>query len=389
MEETRPASTRVQRLVLDVPGWPGHLPGQHIDVRLTAEDGYTAQRSYSIASPPEDPRVHLLVEDLDGGEVSPYLTEEMQPGDSLEIRGPIGGYFVWSAAADAGTPQELRRPVQLVGGGAGVSPFLAMLDSSRRAGQPTPVRLLYSARTADDVLGGDLLGPETTVTLTRGAPADWRGRTGRVDGPCCARWRSRRPTGRGSSCAAPPCSSRASRAPWSASATHPRPSGSSASVAPPTGGDPRARTSPHHLPRRAVTATTASPTVQAVMRPPVTTVEQRAHLAAAAYLMKRSGDTALVVVRGDDTGIPLGIVTDADVTQAVADGRDLEQLRVSDVLSGMPVTVTPDTTVGEALRLMVQHRFHHLLVLADGRLTGIVDMMDLCRVSIDAGPVPA
>jgi len=183
LEETRPASTRVQRLVLDVPGWAGHLPGQHVDVRLTAEDGYTAQRSYLIASPPEDPRVHLLVEDLDGGEVSPYLTEEMQPGDTLEVRGPIGGYFVWSAAADAGTPQDLRRPVQLVGGGAGVSPFLAMLDSSHRAGQPTPVRLLYSARTADDVLGGDLLGPETTVTLTRGAPAGWRGRTGRVDGP--------------------------------------------------------------------------------------------------------------------------------------------------------------------------------------------------------------
>ena len=171
----------MQRLVLDVPGWPGHLPGQHVDVRLTAEDGYTAQRSYSIASPPEDPRLHLLVEDLAGGEVSPYLTEEMQVGDVLELRGPIGGYFVWSPAADAATPPERRRPVQLVAGGAGVSPFLAMLDSSRRAGHPTAVRLLYSARDADDVLGGDLLGPETTVTLTRGAPPGWRGRTGRVD----------------------------------------------------------------------------------------------------------------------------------------------------------------------------------------------------------------
>lgn len=126
----------------------------------------------------------------------------------------------------------------------------------------------------------------------------------------------------------------------------------------------------------------AVPDVGSVMRPPVTTVELRAHLAAAAYLMKRSGDTALVVVRGDDSGVPIGLVTDADVTQAVADGRDLEQLRVSDVLSGVPVTVTADTPVGDALRLMVQHRVHHLLVLADGRLVGIVDMMDLCRVSI-------
>jgi ferredoxin-NADP reductase len=181
LEETRRETARVQRLVLDAPGWPGHLPGQHVDVRLTAEDGYTAQRSYSIASPPEEPRLHLLVEDLAGGEVSPYLTEEMQVGDVLELRGPIGGYFVWSPAADRVTPEGLRRPVQLVAGGAGVSPFLAMLDSSRRAGHPTAVRLLYSARDADDVLGGDLLGPETTVTLTRGAPPDWRGRTGRVD----------------------------------------------------------------------------------------------------------------------------------------------------------------------------------------------------------------
>ncbi len=181
LADTRPETARVRRLAVDVDGWPGHLPGQHVDVRLTAEDGYTAQRSYSIASPPEDPRLHLLVEDLEGGEVSPYLTEEMQTGDALELRGPVGGYFVWSAAADRATPAELRRPVQLVAGGAGVSPFLAMLDHARRAGDPTPVRLLYSARTADDVLGGGLLGPETTVTLTRGAPPDWPGPTGRID----------------------------------------------------------------------------------------------------------------------------------------------------------------------------------------------------------------
>ncbi len=134
------------------------------------------------------------------------------------------------------------------------------------------------------------------------------------------------------------------------------------------------------------TATAAAPVVQAVMRPPVTTVEMRAHLAAATYLMKRSGDTALVVVRGDDPGVVLGVVTDADVSQAVADGRDLEQVRVSDVMSAVPVSVTPGTTVDDALRAMVAHRIHHLLVLADGRLAGIVDMLDLCRVAIDAGP---
>ncbi|MGY1698208.1 CBS domain-containing protein [Geodermatophilus sp. SYSU D00766] len=132
----------------------------------------------------------------------------------------------------------------------------------------------------------------------------------------------------------------------------------------------------------------APPTVGSAMRPPVTSVELRAHLAAAAYLMKRSGDTALVVTRADDTGVPIGIVTDADVSQAVADGHDLEQLRVSDVVSGPPVTVAPDTPVPEALRAMVDHRLHHLLVLAEGRLAGIVDMLDLCRVSLD-GPAPA
>ncbi|WP_138731526.1 ferredoxin reductase [Modestobacter excelsi] len=181
LTDSRPEGDRVRRLVFDVPGWTGHLPGQHVDVRLTAQDGYRTQRSYSIASPPEQPGLHLLVEHLPGGEVSGYLTAEMQAGDALELRGPIGGYFIWSADADRTTPAEQRRPVQLVGGGAGVSPLLAMLDHSRRAGSPTPVRLLYSARTAGDVLGSDLLGTETTVTLTRGAPADWTGPTGRID----------------------------------------------------------------------------------------------------------------------------------------------------------------------------------------------------------------
>jgi ferredoxin-NADP reductase len=176
--ERRPETARVHRLVFDVPGWTGHLPGQHIDLRLTAEDGYVAERSYSVASPPEEPGLHLLVERLDGGEVSPYLTDELRPGDVVELRGPIGGYFVWSAKADADGEQ---RPVQLVAGGAGVSPFLAMLDHHRLTGSSTPVRLLYSARTVEEVVAGDRLGPQATITLTRGAPPGWTGPTGRID----------------------------------------------------------------------------------------------------------------------------------------------------------------------------------------------------------------
>ena len=180
VHENRPETARVNRLLFDVPEWPGHLPGQHVDVRLTAEDGYSAQRSYSVASPPEDPRLHLLVERFPSGEVSPYLTDELRPGDVVELRGPIGGYFVWSAEED-GVPAEGRRPVQLVGGGAGVAPFLAMLDHHRRTGSSTPMRLLYSVRTLDEVLGRGTLGSRTTITLTRESPAGWDGPTGRID----------------------------------------------------------------------------------------------------------------------------------------------------------------------------------------------------------------
>ncbi len=179
--DNRAETRRVHRLVLDVPGWSGHLPGQHVDVRLTAEDGYTAQRSYSLASPPEVSELHLLVERLNDGEVSPYLTDEVRLDDVFELRGPIGGYFVWSVAADRADPEAAQRPVQLVAGGAGVSPFVAMLDHHRRLDSPTRMQLLYSARTEDDLLARDVLGPETTVTLTRGAPAGWRGETGRID----------------------------------------------------------------------------------------------------------------------------------------------------------------------------------------------------------------
>jgi ferredoxin-NADP reductase len=171
-------SARTHRLTLDVPEWGGHLPGQHLDVRLTAEDGYTAQRSYSIASPPEQPYVDLIVERLPDGEVSPYLTEEVRAGDRLELRGPIGGYFVWRSGVD-------DAPVQLIAGGAGVAPFLAMIAHHEQSAASAPMRLLYSTRTAADVIGAKLLptvgGVEVTITLTGTIPPGWAGATGRVN----------------------------------------------------------------------------------------------------------------------------------------------------------------------------------------------------------------
>jgi ferredoxin-NADP reductase len=170
-------SARTHRLTLDVPEWPGHLPGQHLDVRLTAEDGYTAQRSYSIASPPEQPYVDLIVERLPDGEVSPYLADELRAGDQLELRGPIGGYFVWHRDID-------DAPVQLIAGGSGVAPFLAMIAHHEQSAASVPMRLLYSTRTADDVIGAKLLrsagGANVTITLSRAAPSGWDGPTGRV-----------------------------------------------------------------------------------------------------------------------------------------------------------------------------------------------------------------
>jgi ferredoxin-NADP reductase len=169
---------RAWRLSLRPPDWPGHLPGQHVDVRLTAADGYTAQRSYSIASAPQRPGIELVVERLDDGEVSPYLTEVLRVGDLLELRGPIGGHFVW--------PTGTAGPVQLIAGGSGVAPFLSMLGHHRATGGSRLVRLLYSVRTVDDVIGqAELQHPpqavKVNVTLTRGAPTGWTGLTGRVD----------------------------------------------------------------------------------------------------------------------------------------------------------------------------------------------------------------
>jgi ferredoxin-NADP reductase len=161
-------------LVLDAGDWAGHLAGQHVDVRLTAEDGYQAQRSYSIASAPEDEHLVLTVERLDDGEVSPYLTEELRAGDELELRGPIGGYFVWK--------ESLGGPVLLVGGGSGVVPLRAILRHHRAVGSEVPTRLLYSARMRGDLLyEPELDGYETTITLTREQPDGWTGRTGRID----------------------------------------------------------------------------------------------------------------------------------------------------------------------------------------------------------------
>jgi ferredoxin-NADP reductase len=168
-------TARAKSIVLDAPDWAGHLAGQHVDVRLTAEDGYQAQRSYSIASAPEDEQLVLTVERLDDGEVSPYLTETLRPGDDLELRGPIGGYFVWREA--------LGGPLLLVGGGSGVVPLRAMLRHHRAISSAVPARLLYSARSRSDVLyHGELEDYETTITLTREQPQGWSGRTGRVDG---------------------------------------------------------------------------------------------------------------------------------------------------------------------------------------------------------------
>ena len=178
--ESRQETPRARTIVLDVPGWPGHRAGQHVDVRLTAEDGYQAQRSYSIASPPHERTVALTVERLEEGEVSPYLTDVLRPGDGLELRGPIGGYFVWTPAT-AG-------PLLLVGGGSGVVPLMAMLRAHAHANASSPARLLYSARALDDVIYRaelDALAarPEIDVvlTLTREAPAGWTGPRRRVD----------------------------------------------------------------------------------------------------------------------------------------------------------------------------------------------------------------
>ena len=170
-------SPQAVTIVLDVPGWPGHVAGQHVDIRLTAPDGYQAQRSYSIASGPEDGRLALTVERIDDGEVSPYLAGVLQEGDEIELRGPIGAHFSWRVE-DGG-------PLLLIGGGSGLVPLMSML----RAG--APARLLVSAREPDDVLYHEELakrGLDVTFTYTRWAPRGWTGYTRRVDYPMLKAW---------------------------------------------------------------------------------------------------------------------------------------------------------------------------------------------------------
>ncbi len=179
--ETRPEAPHAKSIILDVPGWEGHKAGQHVDVRLTAEDGYQAQRSYSIASAPEDGQLALVVERLEDGEVSPYLTDELRVGDRLELRGPIGGWFTWEAREGG--------PLLLVAGGSGIAPLMAMIRHRAAAQSDASCRLLYSSRSREETIFAEELDRlaaqdaalEVIHTLTRSQPADWTGYSRRID----------------------------------------------------------------------------------------------------------------------------------------------------------------------------------------------------------------
>lgn len=177
-DETATART----IILEVPDWPGHVAGQHVDVRLTAADGYSAARSYSIASAPNfDASIELTIERLPDGEVSPYLTQELTVGDPLELRGPLGGWFVWRA--------NQTEPIQLLAGGSGIVPLMAMIRSRASAGNPAPFRLLYSVREPAAVfyrdelhaLSGQDSADSVTYAYTRAAPENWPRPPGRID----------------------------------------------------------------------------------------------------------------------------------------------------------------------------------------------------------------
>ena len=179
--EVVPETPRTKSLVLEVPGWESHKAGQHVDVRLTAEDGYQTQRSYSIASAPEDERVVLTVDRIEDGEVSPYLTDVLMAGDKLELRGPIGGYFAWETK-DGG-------PLLLVAGGSGVVPLMAMIRHRRAVGSDVPTRLLFSSRSYGEIIYREELGGraardgslEVIHTLTRSTPEGWSSYHRRID----------------------------------------------------------------------------------------------------------------------------------------------------------------------------------------------------------------
>jgi ferredoxin-NADP reductase len=179
--EVVPETPRTKSLLLEVPGWEGHKAGQHVDVRLTAKDGYQSQRSYSITSAPEGERLELTVERLDDGEVSPYLTDVLMAGDKLELRRPIGGYFTWEAG-DGG-------PLFLVGAGSGIAPLMAMIRHRAAAGSDVPARLLYSSRSYEEIVFREELETlasrdsalEVIHTLTRSRPQAWTGYGRRID----------------------------------------------------------------------------------------------------------------------------------------------------------------------------------------------------------------
>ncbi len=177
LAEIREETATARTLAFDVPGWPGHLAGQHVDVRLTAEDGYSTQRSYSLAAPADGERIELTVELVEDGEVSPYLIEVLEVGDQVELRGPIGGWFVWR-------PESLT-PVLLVAGGSGIVPLMAMVRARRRAGSRTPFRLLYSLRDPDRRYYATELrlpepGLDITYLYTRATPEEWPRKAGRI-----------------------------------------------------------------------------------------------------------------------------------------------------------------------------------------------------------------
>jgi ferredoxin-NADP reductase len=178
----RQETARVRSITFKVTAWAGHMAGQHVDVRLTADNAYQAQRSYSIASPAgRAPDIELTVERIGDGEVSPFLTEELHAGDTIELRGPIGGYFTWGPA--------ISSPLMLIAGGSGVVPLMSMLRTRYQLGSKIPAKLLYSSRSAEDIIYRDELdylvanrdGFYLVYTLTRGAPAGWKGQTRRVD----------------------------------------------------------------------------------------------------------------------------------------------------------------------------------------------------------------
>jgi len=170
--EIKRETPRVKSFRLSLPMWMPHLPGQHYDVRLTAPDGYRAQRSYSIASSPLDEgEIELTIDRLEDGEVSPYFHDVLVNGDKVEVRGPFASYFVWRGES----------PTLLVGGGSGVVPLMAMLRHKRRTMSELSMRLIYSVRSPDEVMYADELGEDALLTFTRAAPEGWRGRTGRIE----------------------------------------------------------------------------------------------------------------------------------------------------------------------------------------------------------------